>query len=84
MLLFLSVKSDPLRNEQVRTKENANTCENMQQNEADKTEGTQMGTTASGHYETTWGPWLFRLTLAVTLFFMWWLVIYDHGVVTHH
>jgi len=32
----------------------------------------------------TWGPWLFRITLIGTLAFMWWLVIYDHGVVTHH
>lgn len=36
------------------------------------------------HKDTTWGPWLFRLTMAGTLLFMWWLVIYDHGVLAHH
>lgn len=36
------------------------------------------------HDDVSWGPWLFRLTLAGTLFFMWWLVIYDHGVLAHH
>jgi hypothetical protein len=34
--------------------------------------------------ETNWGPWLFRLVLLVTLVFFWWLVIYDHGVVSTH
>ena len=36
------------------------------------------------HDDATWGPWVLRLTLAGTLIFMWWLVIYDHGVVSHH
>ncbi len=36
------------------------------------------------HQGATWGPWLLKLTLAGTLFFMWWLVIYDHGVIAHH
>lgn len=36
------------------------------------------------HDDATWGPWLLRITLAGTLMFMWWLVIYDHGVVSHH
>ena len=36
------------------------------------------------HKDATWGPWMFRITLAGTLFFMWWLVIYDHGVIAHH
>ncbi|MFK5986302.1 MAG: hypothetical protein QM479_12880 [Pseudomonadota bacterium] len=36
------------------------------------------------HDGATWGPWLLRITLAGTLFFMWWLVIYDHGVIAHH
>ncbi len=36
------------------------------------------------HKDATWGPWLFRLTMAGTLLFMWWLVIYDHGVLAHH
>ena len=36
------------------------------------------------HQDATWGPWLFRLTMAGTLIFMWWLVIYDHGVAPHH
>jgi len=41
-------------------------------------------TSTSVHDDTTWGPWVFRITLAGTLIFMWWLVIYDHGVVSHH
>jgi hypothetical protein len=36
------------------------------------------------HADATWGPWLLRITLAGTLLFMWWLVIYDHGVISHH
>ncbi|MDX2507721.1 MAG: hypothetical protein QNL62_25050 [Gammaproteobacteria bacterium] len=36
------------------------------------------------HDDVTWGPWMLRITLAGTLLFMWWLVIYDHGVVSHH
>ena len=36
------------------------------------------------HDDATWGPWMLRITLAGTLIFMWWLVIYDHGVVSHH
>ena len=36
------------------------------------------------HDDATWGPWLFRLSMAGTLIFMWWLVIYDHGVLAHH
>jgi len=36
------------------------------------------------HSDATWGPWLFRLTMIGTLIFMWWLVIYDHGVAPHH
>jgi len=28
-----------------------------------------------------WGPVLFAATIAVTLVFFWWLLIYDHGVV---
>ncbi|MFK5891601.1 MAG: hypothetical protein QM504_00090 [Pseudomonadota bacterium] len=36
------------------------------------------------HKDATWGPWLLRITLLGTLLFMWWLVIYDHGVISHH
>jgi hypothetical protein len=36
------------------------------------------------HQDATWGPWLFRMTMLGTLVFMWWLVIYDHGVLAHH
>lgn len=36
------------------------------------------------HKDATWGPWLFRMTMVGTLVFMWWLVIYDHGVLAHH
>jgi len=36
------------------------------------------------HKDATWGPWLFRLTMVGTLIFIWWLVIYDHGVLAHH
>ncbi len=31
----------------------------------------------------TWGPWLFGVTLAATVVFFWWLVIYSHGVTGH-
>ncbi|MCU7835884.1 MAG: hypothetical protein KZQ83_11620 [gamma proteobacterium symbiont of Taylorina sp.] len=41
-------------------------------------------TNTSLHDDATWGPWMLRITLAGTLIFMWWLVIYDHGVVSHH
>ncbi len=34
--------------------------------------------------DVSWGPWLFRITLLGTLIFMWWLVIYDHGIISHH
>lgn len=34
--------------------------------------------------QSQWGKWLFRVTLTLGLIFMWWLVIYDHGVVTQH
>lgn len=39
---------------------------------------------SSLHDGATWGPWLFRLSMLGTLVFMWWLVIYDHGVLAHH
>jgi len=32
----------------------------------------------------TWGPWLFRLVALLSAVFVWWLVIYDHGVVSAH
>ena len=35
-------------------------------------------------YPTTWGPWLFYGVLAAGPIFMWWLVIYDHGVQSVH
>ena len=34
--------------------------------------------------DVSWGPWLLRITLLATLTFMWWLVIYDHGVISQH
>jgi len=34
--------------------------------------------------QSEWGKWLFRITLVASLVFIWWLVIYDHGVVSHH
>ncbi len=34
--------------------------------------------------DATWGKWLFRGVIVLSLVFMWWLVIYPHGVVTHH
>jgi len=33
---------------------------------------------------STWGPWLFWGVALASSIFIWWLVIYDHGVVTHH
>ncbi len=35
-------------------------------------------------YQGSWGPWLFRVALVAGLVFMWWLVIYDHGVKAVH
>jgi len=34
--------------------------------------------------DATWGKWLFRGVIVVSLIFMWWLVIYPHGVAPHH
>lgn len=34
--------------------------------------------------DSTWGPWLFRGFMVLSLVFAWWLVIYDHGVVSQH
>lgn len=34
--------------------------------------------------QNPWGMWLFRASIVISLIFMWWLVIYDHGVVTQH
>ena len=34
--------------------------------------------------KATWGPWLFRGVALGALVFMWWLVIYSHGVAPHH
>jgi len=31
----------------------------------------------------TWGPWLFGGVMTASLVFMWWLVIYSHGVALH-
>jgi len=30
-----------------------------------------------------WGPKLFLISLAASLLFFWWLVIYSHGVTPH-
>jgi hypothetical protein len=49
-----------------------------------RSEEKEMISHTSQSHDVTWGPWLLRLTLAGTLIFMWWLVIYDHGVVSHH
>mgnify|MGYP000353499513 CR=1 FL=1 len=38
----------------------------------------------NGYGEATWGPWLFRGVFVASLVFAWWLVIYDHGVVSSH
>lgn len=32
---------------------------------------------------STWGPWLFGITMALVLAFFWWLLIYSHGVAPH-
>ena len=31
-----------------------------------------------------WGKWFFGITLVAMLVFFWWLLIYDHGVVSAH
>lgn len=33
---------------------------------------------------TVIGPIIFGATMIVTIFFFWWLLIYDHGVVPTH
>jgi len=39
----------------------------------------------SGDNENTiLGPTVFYITLAAMLVFFWWLLIYDHGVVSAH
>ncbi|MCW8886111.1 MAG: hypothetical protein OQK12_12810 [Motiliproteus sp.] len=38
----------------------------------------------SAYGEATWGPWLLRGVFVASLFFAWWLVIYDHGVASSH
>ncbi len=53
-------------------------------NNAEADAGTSSDIDTSLHSDATWGPWLFRLSMAGTLLFMWWLVIYDHGVAPHH
>lgn len=42
--------------------------------------------TASGkkHRGGSWGVWLFRATIAATLVYSWWLLIYSNGIVSHH
>jgi len=32
----------------------------------------------------TWGPWLFRVIALVSLIFVWWMVIDDHGIAPTH
>ncbi len=34
--------------------------------------------------KATWGPWLLRGVFLASMIYAWWLVIYDHGVVSHH
>lgn len=34
--------------------------------------------------EYTWGPKLLAAVLVGMLIFFWWLVLYSHGVVSHH
>ncbi len=34
--------------------------------------------------ESSWGPKLFYITLAASLVFFWWLLIYSHGVSPTH
>jgi len=36
------------------------------------------------HDGASWGPRIFWATLLVLLVFFWWLLIYSHGVETHH
>ncbi len=39
---------------------------------------------ASRKQSAVLGKVVFCLTLAVMIFFFWWLLIYDHGVTTAH
>jgi hypothetical protein len=49
--------------------------------------GSRVDSQQSNKYSTvkdaTWGKWLFRGVMALSLVFMWWLVIYSHGVEPH-
>ncbi|MDX8412243.1 MAG: hypothetical protein R8K46_10315 [Mariprofundaceae bacterium] len=38
----------------------------------------------NGRKGSNWGPKLFLATLVAALIFFWWLLLYSHGVVSHH
>jgi len=49
-----------------------------------KMDNQQADTDYSTLEDATWGKWLFRGVIVASLVFMWWLVIYPHGVAPHH
>ncbi|MEH6626638.1 MAG: hypothetical protein V7739_09340 [Motiliproteus sp.] len=52
------------------------------EHQSDTSEQSAAGTADYG--KATWGPWLLRGVFLGSAVFAWWLVIYDHGVVSHH
>jgi hypothetical protein len=56
----------------------------IKENKQLETHGVDNDIDTSLHSGATWGPWVFRFSMVATLVFMWWLVIYDHGVISHH
>jgi len=53
--------------------------------EASTSTRAQVETAAGGeHRGGSWGAWLFRATVVATLVYSWWLLIYSHGIASHH
>jgi hypothetical protein len=42
------------------------------------------GTMGNKNENTTLGKLVFTLTAMAMLYFFWWLLIFDHGVIPHH
>jgi len=58
------------------------TSENKTKTEIEK--GDLSSLDEGAEYKVTWGPAVFRLVVLLSAIFVWWLVIYDHGVVSSH
>lgn len=47
-------------------------------------EDVQVLTASDKKSNGKWGVWLFRATVAATLIYFWWLLIYSHGIASQH